>query len=103
MELFFFLNIILEECSLLNGFELIWVSVFLGVIGIVFELRFNVIFDVFVFCLKLGNVFVLKGSCDVYYFNIVIVKLIYEVLEKRGLKNVCYLVFSEREVLFYIL
>lgn len=72
-------------------------------IGIIFELWFNVIFDVFVFCLKLGNVLVLKGSCDVYYFNEVILKLIQVVLQFCGLGDCCYLVLSEWEVLFSIL
>lgn len=97
------LNITLEERDLPNGLELTRVSVPLGVIGIVFESRPNVTFDVFALCLKSGNASVLKGSRDAHYSNIAIVKLIHQVLEKRGLKNICYLAPSEREALPYIL
>ncbi|NRB46949.1 MAG: glutamate-5-semialdehyde dehydrogenase [Saprospiraceae bacterium] len=97
------LNITLEERSLPNGLELTRVSVPLGVIGIVFESRPNVTFDVFALCLKSGNASVLKGSRDAHYSNIAIVKLIHQVLAKRGLAGVCYLAPSEREALPHIL
>lgn len=97
------LNITLEERSLPNGLELSRVSVPLGVIGIVFESRPNVTFDVFALCLKSGNASVLKGSRDAHFSNLAIVKLIHQVLAKRGLQNVCYLAPSTREALPYIL
>lgn len=97
------LNRTLEERSLPNGLELTRVSVPLGVIGIVFESRPNVTFDVFALCLKSGNASVLKGSRDAHFSNIAIVQLIHQVLAKRGLENVCYLAPSEREALPHIL
>lgn len=97
------LNITLEERSLPNGLELTRVSVPLGVIGIVFESRPNVTFDVFALCLKSGNASVLKGSRDAHFSNIAIVELIHQVLGKRGLQDVCYLAPSEREALPHIL
>ena len=97
------LNLTLEERSLPNGLELTRLSVPLGVIGIVFESRPNVTFDVFALCLKSGNASVLKGSRDAHFSNIAIVKLIHQVLAKRGLQEVCYLAPSERAALPHIL
>lgn len=93
------LNITLEERTLPNGLKLSRKTVPLGVIGIVYESRPNVTFDVFALCLKSGNASVLKGSRDAHFSNISIVKLIHQVLDKYGLKDVCYLAPSEREAL----
>ncbi len=97
------LNITLEERALPNGLALSRMTVPLGVIGIVFESRPNVTFDVFALCLKSGNASVLKGSRDAHFSNIAIVKLIQQVLSKKGLGGVCYLAPSEREALPFIL
>ncbi|MFK7937648.1 MAG: glutamate-5-semialdehyde dehydrogenase [Saprospiraceae bacterium] len=97
------LNKNLEKRTLENGLELERVSVPLGVIGIVFESRPNVTFDVFALCLKSGNASVLKGSRDAHFSNLAIVDLIQQVLRKRDLQDVCYLAPSEREALAHIL
>lgn len=97
------LNITLEERALPNGLALSRMTVPLGVIGIVFESRPNVTFDVFALCLKSGNASVLKGSRDAHFSNIAIVKLIQQVLSKRDLAGICYLAPSEREALPFIL
>lgn len=94
---------ILEERTLPNGLELSRTSVPMGVIGIVFESRPNVTFDVFALCLKSGNASVLKGSRDAHYSNLAIVSLIHQVLETRGLADSCYLAPSQREALGHIL
>jgi len=93
----------LEQRTLENGLELQRISVPLGVIGIVFESRPNVTFDVFALCLKSGNASVLKGSRDAHYSNLAILKLIKEVLMPLGLEHICYLAPSEREALPVIL
>ncbi|GJM35506.1 MAG: gamma-glutamyl phosphate reductase [Saprospiraceae bacterium] len=93
------LQVTLEERSLDNGLALKRISVPLGVIGIVFESRPNVTFDVFALCLKSGNATVLKGSRDAHYSNLAIVDLIHRVLARRGLQHVCYLAPSQREAL----
>ncbi|MEL6656682.1 MAG: glutamate-5-semialdehyde dehydrogenase [Bacteroidota bacterium] len=93
----------LEEGTLDSGLRVQRVSVPLGVIGIIFESRPNVTFDVFALCLKSGNASVLKGSRDAHYSNEAILKLIGAVLEPRGLTNCCYLAPSEREALPIIL
>ena len=97
------LNHKLEERTLPNGLQLSRVSVPIGVIGIVFESRPNVTFDVFALCLKSGNASVLKGSRDAHFSNLAIVDLIQQVLRKHDLDQVCYLAPSEREALAHIL
>jgi len=93
----------LEERELPNGLGISRVTVPLGVIGIVFESRPNVTFDVFALCLKSGNASVLKGSRDAHFSNLAIVQLIHQVLGKYELENICYLAPSEREALAHIL
>lgn len=97
------LNKTLENRTLENGLALTKTTVPLGVIGIVFESRPNVTFDVFSLCFKSGNAAALKGSRDAHFSNIAIVKLIHQVLAKYDLAEVCYLAPSEREALKYIL
>lgn len=97
------LGINLEERTLENGIQLSRVSVPLGTIGIIFESRPNVTFDVFSLCLKSGNACVLKGSRDAKDSNIVIVSLIKKVLAKYGIEDICYLAPAEREALPFIL
>ncbi|MEM1216195.1 MAG: glutamate-5-semialdehyde dehydrogenase [Bacteroidota bacterium] len=94
---------VLEDRQLAQGMHLQRVSVPLGVIGIVFESRPNVTFDVFALCLKSGNACVLKGSRDAHYSNLAILQLIQTVLEPRGLRDICYLAPSERSALPVIL
>ena len=65
-----------------NGLDLTRVSVAFGVIGIVYEARPNVTFDVFSLCLKAGSACILKGGKDADCSNREEVALIHEVLEK---------------------
>jgi glutamate-5-semialdehyde dehydrogenase len=92
------LDLTLEERTLPNGLELKKVSVPIGVIGIIYEARPNVTFDVFALCLKSGNATVLKGGSDAMYSNIAIVDLIHTVLKKHSINpDTLYLLPSERE------
>ena len=54
----------LKENTLPNGLRIRRVSVPFGVIGIIYEARPNVSFDVFSLCLKSGNACILKGGSD---------------------------------------
>jgi len=65
-----------------NGMKISKVTVPFGVIGIVYEARPNVTFDVFSLCLKSGNVCVLKGGSDAYRSNVAIVGVIRDVLKR---------------------
>ena len=58
------LGVIQKERTLENGLRLRRVSVPFGVIGVVYEARPNVTYDVFSLCLKSGNACVLKGGRD---------------------------------------
>ncbi|MEM0993282.1 MAG: glutamate-5-semialdehyde dehydrogenase [Bacteroidota bacterium] len=93
----------LESRALPNGLHLSRVSVPLGVIGIVYESRPNVTFDVFALTLKSGNASVLKGSRHAHHSNIAILKLIHQALSTYQLESACYLMPSEREALPVIL
>ncbi len=79
------LNRIMEEKKLDNGLNLKKITVPLGVIGIIYESRPNVTFDVFCLALKSGNGLVLKGSADAADSNLAIIQLIHQALEENGL------------------
>lgn len=73
---------VLKQNVLPNGLRLRRVSVPFGVIGIVYEARPNVTFDVFSLCLKSGNACILKGGSDADSSNRAAVALIREVLRR---------------------
>ena len=73
------------ERTLDNGLHLRRVSVPFGVIGVIYEARPNVTFDVFALCLKSGNACILKGGKDADDSNKAAVRLIKDVLEKHGI------------------
>lgn len=74
----------LTERTLDNGLRLRCVSVPFGVIGMIYEARPNVTFDVFALCFKSGNACVLKGGSDAEHSNRAAVKLIHGVLSRHG-------------------
>ena len=76
---------VLKEKTLENGLHLRRVSIPFGVIGMVFEARPNVAFDVFSLCFKSGNACVLKGGKDADSSNKAIVALIHQVLTEKGI------------------
>ena len=78
---------ILKHHTLPNGLELTRISVPFGVIGIVYEARPNVTFDVFALCLKSGNACILKGGKDADDSNRAIVSLIKDILNKYGINE----------------
>lgn len=71
---------VLKETIRPNGLKLTKVSVPFGVIGIIYEARPNVSFDVFSLCLKSGNACILKGGSDADDSNRAIVSVIHKVL-----------------------
>jgi glutamate-5-semialdehyde dehydrogenase len=78
------LGLVSKERTLSNGLYLRRVSVPFGVIGVIFEARPNVCFDVFSICFKSGNACVLKGSHTAEESNRAIVALIHDVLRETG-------------------
>ena len=75
---------ILKESTLPNGLRLKRVSVPFGVIGMIYEARPNVTFDVFSLCFKSGNACVLKGGRDADSSNRAEVDIIHQVLKANG-------------------
>ena len=78
---------ITKQKTLPNGLRLCRVSVPFGVIGMIYEARPNVTFDVFSLCFKSGNACVLKGGKDADCSNQEEVALIHEILEKYGVSK----------------
>ena len=89
---------ILSSEILSNGLRIQKVSVPFGVIGIIYEARPNVTFDVFSLCIKSGNAVVLKGGSDAIHSNEAIVAVIKRVLIKLDIdENSLVLLPPDRE------
>lgn len=78
---------VLRENTLPNGLKIKRVSVPFGVIGIIYEARPNVTFDVFSLCFKSGNACLLKGGKDADSSNREEVALIKETLADEGVSQ----------------
>ena len=92
------LSRIISETTRPNGLKITRVTVPFGVIGIVYEARPNVTFDVFSLCLKSGNACILKGGSDALYSNQAIVSIIHNVLEINHInQNILALLPAGRE------
>jgi glutamate-5-semialdehyde dehydrogenase len=76
---------IISESSMPNGLSISRITVPFGAIGIIYEARPNVTFDVFSLCIKSGNACILKGGSDAIYSNVAIVNLIKGVLKETGI------------------
>ena len=75
---------VISETVRPNGMKLTRVRVPFGVIGVIYEARPNVSFDVFSLCLKTRNACALKGGSDAYSSNCAIIELIHSVLKEKG-------------------
>ncbi len=83
------LGLTLDERMRPNGMKIRKVSVPFGVIGVIYEARPNVGFDVFSLCLKAGSACVLKGGSDARDSNAAIAELIRDVLRENGFDEHC--------------
>jgi glutamate-5-semialdehyde dehydrogenase len=89
---------ILSEKTLPNGLNVSKITVPLGVVGVIYEARPNVTFDVFALCFKTGNICILKGGSDAAYSNQAIIGVIHKVLAAHNIDvNVAVLLPKERE------
>lgn len=89
---------IIDESERPNGLRLRRVRVPFGVIGIIYEARPNVTFDVFALCFKTANACILKGGSDAEDSNKAIVSLIRRVLRDEGIdENVVALLPATHE------
>lgn len=75
----------IERRTLPNGLLIRRVRVPFGLVGVIYEARPNVTFDVFSLCFKSGNACVLKGGRDAESSNEAIVSLIHRVISECGL------------------
>lgn len=81
-----------------DGLAITRIAVPFGVIGIIYEARPNVTFDVFSLCIKSGNACILKGGSDAIHSNKAIVGIIKDVLIQKGIdQNVVNLLPSGRD------
>src|ERR1035437_1483548 len=81
-----------------NGLVITKISVPFCVVGIIYEARPNVTFDVFSLCLKSGNACILKGGSDAINSNTAITEVIRTILGKNGIdKDVLTLLPAGRD------
>lgn len=89
---------VLRDAVRPNGLKIKQVSVPFGVIGIIYEARPNVSFDVFSLCLRSHNACVLKGGSDAQVTNEAIIKVVHGVLKRFGVDtHVVELLPGDRE------
>lgn len=79
------LDRVLEDRVLPNGLRLRKVSVPYGLVGVIYEARPNVTFDVFSICVKSGNGCILKGGKDAQDTNEASIALIKKVLVEHNI------------------
>ena len=73
---------VLKETVRPNGLLIRKVSFPFGVVGVIYEARPNVTFDVFSLCFKSGNAVLLKGGSNAHSTNLAIVEVLHEVLKR---------------------
>lgn len=83
------LGVVLKDWTQPNGMNIKKISVPFGVVGVIYEARPNVTFDVFSLCLKSGNACVLKGGSDAYNSNAAAVAIIRKALVQGGFDENC--------------
>jgi glutamate-5-semialdehyde dehydrogenase len=92
------LGTVLSDKTLPNGLHIKKVRIPLGVVGVIYEARPNVTFDVFALCFKTGNISILKGGSDADFSNRAIIKIIHQVLSAHQIDvNTATLLPVERE------
>lgn len=98
------LGIVEMERTLPNGLELSKVTVPFGVIGVIYEARPNVTYDVVALCLMAGSAVALKGGHQAAKSNRAAVELIHSVLIKEEINPaVVTLLPDDRSVTDYML
>ncbi|MBO7552958.1 MAG: glutamate-5-semialdehyde dehydrogenase [Bacteroidaceae bacterium] len=76
---------VLKETVRPNGLIIRKVSFPFGVVGVIYEARPNVTFDVFSLCFKSGNAVLLKGGSNAHATNLAIVDVLHGVLKRFGI------------------
>ncbi len=83
------LGVTLSETVRPNGMRIQKVTVPFGVIGIIYEARPNVTFDVFSLCIKAGSACLLKGGSDARDTNACTVAMMHSLLKENGWDENC--------------
>ncbi|WP_462318915.1 glutamate-5-semialdehyde dehydrogenase [Marinilabilia sp.] len=78
---------VLDEREMPSKLHLRKITVPIGVVGVIYEARPNVTFDVFSLCFKSGNVCVLKGGQDAWHSNLAGVGIIRECLASHAISS----------------
>lgn len=78
------LGVVMDTFTRPNGMKIEKVTVPFGVIGVIYEARPNVTFDVFSLCVKSGSACLLKGGSDAQSTNEYAVALIRRILTEHG-------------------
>lgn len=76
---------IIEKRQMPNSMTISKVRVPLGVVGVIYEARPNVTFDVFSLCLKTANACILKGGSDAIRTNTAAISIIRQALSQCGI------------------
>ncbi|MBR2333563.1 MAG: glutamate-5-semialdehyde dehydrogenase [Rikenellaceae bacterium] len=87
----------IEEWMRPNGMTITKRRVPLGVVGVIYEARPNVTFDVFSLCFKTGNASVLKGGSDAARTNRVALDIIRRALSECGVTTDAVALLEGRE------
>jgi len=88
----------LSEYKRPDGLKISRISVPFGVIGVIYESRPNVTFDVFSLCFKSGNAVILRGGKEAVNSNQAIVNVIKDVLAESGIdQNIVTLITGSRD------
>jgi len=97
-------GMLISEKTLENGLNVKKVTVALGVVAVIYESRPNVTLDVAALCIRSGNVALLRGGQDAYNTNLILIKLIRQVLSEATLDpNIVQQLPPEREFIIDIL
>lgn len=87
---------VIEQRVLPNGLDLKKISTPIGVVGVIFEARPNVVIDIFTLCFKSKNACVMKGGSQSENSNKILVELIKEAT--KGFANIVELLPNDREL-----
>lgn len=88
---------LLARTQLDNGLILDKISVPLGVIGVIFESRPDVLYQVLGLALRTGNGVALKGGREATYSNRAMIEVALKALEHQGLPHQWFALFEGRE------
>ncbi len=89
-------GVVIEHRVLANGLDLKKISTPIGVVGVIFEARPNVVIDIFALCFKSKNACVMKGGSQSENSNVILVELIKEAA--KDFSNVVELLPNDREL-----